>query len=178
MSPSLALMLALAFARAAPPPDAPKDAADANTIRPDPAWKTLGRSLWFDPQGRRLIVGARVVLREGPLEHLLCLKGTKEHEAILATPAVPFQIQAGLLATGARKGEPVQFVPRFVPPSGSPIAIELRWREGGEARQADAREWVRDERAGTTLKINWVFAGSELVKVPGEEKPAFAADDG
>jgi hypothetical protein len=177
MPAPLALVITLALAA---PPDAPqaKDAADAGAILPDPSWKALGPSLWFDPKGRRLIVRARVVLREGALEHLLCLKGTKEHEAILATDAAPYQIQAGLLATGARKGEPVQFVPKFIPPTGSPIAIELRWRQDGQTRTADARDWVRDERAKATLKTDWVFAGSELVNVPGTDKPVFAADDG
>jgi hypothetical protein len=182
MPAPLALVITLALA--APPADAPrakseaKDMADAGTILPDPSWKALGPSLWFDPKGRSLIVRARVVFREGPLEHLLCLKGTKEHEAILATDAAPYQIQAGLLATGARKGEPVKFLPEFVAPSGSPIAIELQWRQGGQTRTADARDWIRDERAKAPLKIDWVFAGSELIDVPGSDKPAFAADDG
>jgi hypothetical protein len=182
MPAPLALVITLALA--APPADAPrakaeaKDVADAGTILPDPSWKALGPSLWFDPKGRSLIVRARVVFREGPLEHLLCLKGTKEHEAILATDAAPYQIQAGLLATGARKGRPVQFVPEFIPPTGSPIAIELRWRQDGKALTSDARDWVRDERAKATLKTDWVFAGSELINVPGGDKPVFAADDG
>jgi hypothetical protein len=180
MPAPLAVLLALVLAA---PPDAPAegpkgDTSDAQAIRPDPAWKPLGPSLWLDAQGRRLVLRARVVLREGPLEHLLCLKGTKEHEAILATDALPVMIKAGLIATDAHEGKPVQFVPEFKPPTGSPIAIELRWRQGGQTRTADAREWVRDERARATLKTDWVFAGSELIKVPGHEKPVFAADDG
>jgi hypothetical protein len=162
----------------AEPLDAPRPGTGAGTIQPDPAWKALGNSLWFDPQGRRVIVRARVAIREGPLEHLLCLKGTKEHEAILASDAIPYQIHAGLLATGAQKGQPVQFLPRFVPPSGSPIAIELQWNQDGMTHHADAREWVRDERAGTPLKIDWVFAGSELIDDPVTKKPVYAADDG
>ena len=47
-------------------------------IPPDPAWKQLGRSLWIDPKERRLYLRAKVVLRDGFLEHLMCLKGTKE----------------------------------------------------------------------------------------------------
>ena len=42
-----------------------------------PGLEAAGRSLWFDPEGSRLILRARVVLREGPLEHLLCLKGPR-----------------------------------------------------------------------------------------------------
>ena len=164
------LFLVLAPALAAPPPDPPRDAADADTIRPDPAWKALGTSLWFDPKGRRLIVRARVVLREGPLEHLLCLKGTKEHEAILATDAVPCQIHAGLLLTGAEPGHPVRFLPKFEPPTGDPIAIELEWRQDGKTHHADAREWVRDERAKTTLKHRLGLRRQRAVRGPRDQE--------
>ena len=86
---------------AGPRPASPAARAEAADFSPDPAWKALGPSLWFDPVNRHLVLRARVVLREGPLEHLLCLKGTKEHEAILATDAAPRRIHAGLLLTGA-----------------------------------------------------------------------------
>src|SRR5262249_42393464 len=76
------------------------------SVEPDAAWKQLGRSLWFDPKAKRLYLRARIVLRDGYLEHLMCSKGTKEHEAILATDAVPNQIHAGLLLTGAEPGKP------------------------------------------------------------------------
>jgi hypothetical protein len=172
------ILLLLTLALAAPPPDRPGQPADADQIQPDPAWKPLSTSLWYDGKGRRLVLRARVALREGPLEHLLCLKGTKEHEAILATDAVPEHIHAGLIRTGANSGHPVQFLPRFVPPSGDPIAIELQWRQGGTTHQADAREWIRDERAKAALKIDWVFTGSEFVEDPATKKRVYAADDG
>ena len=113
-------------------------------ISPDAAWTKLGQSLWFDARERRLYLKARVVLREGYLEHLMCLKGTKEHEAILSTDAVPSQIQAGLIATGADPGKPVQFVPKFEPPTGSAIAIEVRWMKDGKIQKQDASKWVKD----------------------------------
>jgi hypothetical protein len=118
------------------------------------------------------------VLREGPLEHLLCLKGTKEHEAILATRAVPRQIHAGLLLTGAEPGHPVRFHPRFEPPAGTPVAIDLEWDEAGKTRKTDARDWVLDERKKTPLTTDWVFAGSVLVENSVTKAPYYAADDG
>lgn len=180
---SLATLALLAIALQAPPtapaaPSEPTATAPADTFKPDPAWKPLGQSLWFDPKGRVLVLRARVVLREGPLEHLLCLKGTKEHEAILSTPANPRQIHAGLLLTGAEVGHPVRFLPKFVPPSGTPIAIELVWEEGGKTRRADARDWVFDERKKIPLTTDWVFAGSELIPDPTTKQPYYAADDG
>jgi hypothetical protein len=161
---------------AAPPADSPAPAGDA--FRPDPAWKALGPSLWFDPAKRQLVIRARVVLREGPLEHLLCLKGTKEHEAVLATPAVPVRIKAGLLLTGAEPGTPVRFLPEFRPPTGTPIAVDVEWEIDGKTHRADARRWVLDERSKKPLAIDWVFAGSELLPDPVTKKPVFTADDG
>jgi hypothetical protein len=147
------------------------------TIQPDPAWKSLGRSLWFDAKTKRLFVRARVVLRDGYLEHLMCSKGTKEHEAILATDAVPHQIHAGLLLTGAVPGHPVQFVPRFEPPAGAAVAIELQWSQDGKIQKTDARQWVKDETKAP-LARDWVFAGSQFYEDPVTKDRRYAADDG
>ena len=170
----LALLSALLITDA--PADAPTAAADS--FRPDPAWKELGPSLWFDREGRKLILRARVVLREGPLEHLLCLRGTKEHESILSTDAIPRQIHAGLLLTGAEPGHPVRFLPEFQPPAGTPVAIDLEWVEDGKTRRADARQWVTDERRKRPLATDWVFAGSQLVDDPATKQKYYLADDG
>ena len=42
----------------------------------------------------------------------------------------------------------------------------------------DARRWVRDERTGTTLAEEWVFAGSELLNDPVTKEVVYAADEG
>jgi hypothetical protein len=148
-------------------------------LRPERGWKTLSRAnLWFDPKGKRVILRARVVLREGVLEHLMCLKGTKEHEAIVATEAPPRVIHTALLLTGADVGHPVQFVPEFAPPAGTPIAIEFHWYEHGKLKKADAREWVWDAKAKAPLKTDWVFAGSIVYEDRVTKKPAYAADEG
>jgi hypothetical protein len=150
----------------------------AESIAPDKEWKSIGRGLWFDPRTKRAILKARVVLREGVLEHLLCLKGTKEHEAILATDAAPYQIHTVLLLTGAEPVHPVRFVPRFEPPAGTPIAIELQWRQAGTIHETDARQWVKDEKANKPLAIDWVFAGSDFYDDPVTKTKRYAADDG
>jgi len=146
-------------------------------VQPDPAWKSLGRSLWFDPKEKRLYLRARVALRDGFLEHLMCSKGTKEHEAILATDAIPNRIHAGLLLTGAEAGQPVQFVPKFVPPTGSAIAIEVTWMRDGKIQKQDARQWVKTEK-NVPLTRDWVFAGSQLYDDAFTKKKRYAADDG
>ena len=63
----------------------------------------------------------------------------------------PRLIHAGLLATGAKPGHPARFQPEFTPPTGTEIAIELRWKrcEGQGAfrpcRRLDPRH--QDEEA-------------------------------
>src|SRR5262245_22371551 len=96
MYASIALLIGLALSAQAPAAGTTQGGA---AMQPDPGWRELGRSLWFDPnpKGKRVILRARVVLREGQLEHLMCKKGTKEHEAIVATDAAPQMIHAALL---------------------------------------------------------------------------------
>ena len=168
MYASLVLALVLVGPTLAPADDGDKPKAEA--LKPEASWRNLGRNLWFDPKAKKVVLRARVVLREGYLEHFMCSKGTKEHEAILATDAVPHQIHAGLLLTGAEPGHTVRFVPKFEPPTGSTIAIELRWLQDGKAKTSDARQWVKSEKAKAPLAIDWVFAGSELYEDPATKK--------
>jgi hypothetical protein len=182
---SLSLVLGAVSGQGAPAPD-----AATQSLRPEAGWKELGRNVWFDAKERCVILRARVVFREGPLEHLMCVKGTKEHEAIVATDAPPRAIHAALILTGAREGHPARFAPKFEPPTGSPIAIEMQWRQDGRLRKADAREWVwdektkaplnklRDEKTKAPLNIDWVFAGSFLYEDPIDKKPRYAAEEG
>lgn len=159
--------------------EAPADKPSSAFQAPED-WKSLGPHLWFDPtsEPKRLIIEAQVVLREGALEHLLCLRGTKEHEAIVATAAAPKQIHAGLLLTGAEVGHPVRFRPKFEPPSGSPIAIAVQWDQDGKTVEADARSWIKDDKAGKELTIDWVFAGSTIYEDPITKKKVYAAEEG
>lgn len=176
MLPILALTALLA-----PPANDPRPApgASAESFQPGPPWKDQGRSLWFDPQGRRVLIRARVVLREGYLEHLLCLVRSKEHESILATDADPRRIHAALLLTGAEPGHPVQFLPGFQPPAGPPIAIQAEWTgPDGQVRRADARRWVKDEKTGRPLAVGWVFAGSTLGEDPDTGRVIYGAQSG
>jgi len=145
----------------------------------DPAWKSLGESLWFDPARRELVILAQVVLREGPLEHLLCLRGTKEHEAILATAAEARAIHAGLLLTKAEPGHSVRFEPKFEPPTGSRMKIQLQWTDDkNQPKSADAKTWVKNLKKEQPIEIDWVFGGSMIVEDPRTKKPFYTAAEG
>jgi hypothetical protein len=177
----LPLLLALSLSTAPPqePAPAPAPTPKAADWKPDPAWKPLGTDLWFDPAGKRLVLRAKVCLREGYLEHLLCMSQSKEHESILATAAPARAIHAGLLLTGAEPGHPVRFEPKFAPPAGTPIHIELAWTDAaGTPRTANAREWVKDEKTKAGLATDWVFAGSLFFEDPTTKKAVYGAEGG
>jgi hypothetical protein len=164
----LALVIALSLA------DEPADA-----FKPDPSWKPMAKDLWFDPAGRRLVIRARVAITEGPLEHLLCSKGSKDHESTLTTEAPPRLIHAGLILTGAEPGHPIRFDKKFEPPAGTAIAIDLEWTApDGTTKRSDARGWIKDVKTGEVLTTDWVFAGSELFEDPKTKEKVYAADDG
>lgn len=173
-------MIILSLALLGPVPQAPDEPKPGpDTFKPDPAWKAQGKSLWFDPKERRLILRAKVAIRDGFLEHLLCRTGTKEHESILATEAEPRMIHAGLLLTGAEPGHPVRFRPTFEPPTGTPIAITLEWNDpDGTRKTASARDWIKDQKTGKPLAVDFVFAGSVLVSDEDTGKTIYGADSG
>jgi hypothetical protein len=155
------------------PPPLPSD-----SFKPNPAWKSLGKDVWFDAKEKRLVVRARVAQQDAVLEHLLCKKDSKEHESVLVTEAPARLIHAGLLLTGAETGHPVKFQPTFQPPAGSAIAIEVEWEQAGKLKKVDARDWVMDLGTKKALTRDWVFAGSELFEDPRTKTMIYAADDG
>ncbi len=173
-------LLTLLVLTQANPATAVKDqpTAPAEAFQPDPAWKPLGTDLWFDAKAKRVVLRARICQTEATLEHLVCLKGTKEHESILATEAPAKLIHAGLLLTGATPGHPVKFEPQFEPPTGTEITIEAEWTTLGKTSKVDTHEWVKEEKSGAILKRDWVFAGSVLYEDRRTKKMMYAAEDG
>ncbi|GAB4143753.1 MAG: hypothetical protein Tsb009_15050 [Planctomycetaceae bacterium] len=98
----------------------------------------------LDLPGKRLLLKSKVVLREGLLEMLCCLKQTKEHESILSVDAKAYVVHTGLLALGAKPGTPVKFRPKFQAPKGQEIQIFLQWKDKqGKLHRQKAQTWVR-----------------------------------
>jgi hypothetical protein len=115
----------------------PKDADEFQPLN-------KSKTVLLDVKGKRLLVQAEVVLREGLLEMLVCLKQTKEHESILSVDAKAQIIHAGLLALGAKPGTPVRWDPEFHAATGQPIDIFFTWTdEDGKLHRDPAQHWVR-----------------------------------
>jgi hypothetical protein len=148
-------------------------------FKPDATWKSLGKDIWFDAKTRQVIIRGRVALRDGALEHLICLKGTKDHESVISTEASPKVMHAGLLLTGAETGHPVRFEPKFEPPAGSLIEITVEWTDPkGKLNKTNAKNWVKDLKTNKLLDTDWVFAGSEVMIDNRTKEKFYAADDG
>lgn len=127
--------------------------------------------VWIDLKRKMVIMDGEVCLRKGSLEMFACLRGTKEHESIVAVPADAFVVHAGLLRIGAKQGEPVSFDPEYKPPSGDVIDVLLQWTdEKGKLRSVRAQEWVREAKSKKEMPYNWVFPGSYFWKdIPLQE---------
>lgn len=97
-----------------------------------------------DRIGKRVLLKTKVVLAQGALEMLCCLKQTKEHEAILALDGLAQDVHAALLVVGAKPGQPVTYEPEFRPPTGEKIDIFLQWSDRqGNPKRVKAQTWVR-----------------------------------
>jgi hypothetical protein len=131
-------------------------------------------------ENRRVLVNAYVCLRQGQLEQLLTRKRTKEHEAILAADIDARDLHKALLLAKAEPGSPVQFQPKFKPPTGTAIKVTLEYQDKGKTVRRPAGEWIRDVKTKKTLTTNWVFAGSRLFQDPQNPNapPEYLANSG
>ncbi|QDV56435.1 YdjY domain-containing protein [Rosistilla oblonga] len=149
--------------------DAPKG---ATRLAPD-------ARLWIDKPNRRVIVDGYVAVQEGLLEMFACPAGTKEHESAVAVLARSQYVHAALLAVGATPGRPVQFQPKFSPPTGDRIAIWVLWRDKeGKRHRAKAQEWICKTGTKEQLNTDFVFAGSQWWTDPRSGRDFYSADDG
>ncbi|MAG93069.1 MAG: hypothetical protein CMJ48_04900 [Planctomycetaceae bacterium] len=123
-------------------PDESRKPADKKTPRLTPLNKQ--QTVLLDAEGKRLLVKAKVSLRDGLLEMFCCLKQTKEHESVVSVDARAHVIHTGLLAIGAKTGAPVRFRPKYTPPTGDRIDIFVNWKdENGKSHRVDARQWIQ-----------------------------------
>ncbi len=126
--------------------DRPAPAAAETTRGPDqPVPLNPQGTVLIDRKDKRLLLKAKVVLREGILEMFLCKAQTKEHESILSIDSDAFIIHAGLQVLGAEPGSPVRFDEKFHPPTGPRIDIWLVWTDAdGKEHREKAQSWVRN----------------------------------
>lgn len=117
--------------------------------------------VWIDGKQRVVYVDGYVSLNEGLLEMFACPTGTKEHESVVAVYSSAQVVHAALLAVGAKVGHPVRWEPKFEPPAGTEITVEVRWQDAnGKWLKISAQQWLRDVDTRKVMTHPWVFAGS------------------
>jgi len=173
-------------------PSKPAEAADAEADRRGEKARDLGKPLvdnveklralapdvWLDLENKYVIFLGEVCRADYPLEFLVTYRD-RAYEAIITSNVKPSVGHAGLLALGAEPGKPVQFEPEFAPPTGTEVAIELRWKGAdGKVQSAPAQEWVRNVQTKKPLEVNWVFAGSKMWKDQAAGTERYMADFG
>jgi len=133
--------------------------------------------VWIDGKEKNVVVLGVVCQRRVPLELFACLRGSKEHEAVVSVPTKAAFVHAALLAVGAEAGAPVQFRPKYVPASGSVVEITCVWKDAQGKRQTmRAQDWVRNAKTGKAMELPWVFGGSRFLKDPDTGKEYYQAD--
>ena len=66
-----------------------------------------------------------------------------------------------------------------MPPTGTEIAIEVRWKDKqGKVQSCPAQEWIRNRQTKKAWMRTWVFAGSILYKDKETGKESFLANGG
>jgi hypothetical protein len=140
------------------------------------------KNIIIETQGetRRVLIKAEVCLREGLLEQLLTRKGGKTHEAALAADIDARDLHLALTLTGAEAGKSVQFRPKLVAPTGTPVKISLEYEKDGKTVRVKAQEWIRNIKTKKDLHTDWVFAGSIFIPDPLDKTklPFYGANDG
>ena len=156
-------------------------AAQPAATDPHPELKRLSptQEVWIDAKGKRVVVGGEIAVEKGPIEFFACPRGTKEHESIVSTRSTARLVHAALLAIGLVPGKPVSFDPDYVAATGPVVKVTMRWKdEAGAIRELPAQEWIRDSRTGTSMREQWVFAGSAFWTDPSDGKEYYQADGG
>jgi len=138
----LFLTLAHCESAATEPAEAPEDqparqsterVPPAQDSEPDPRKPVRLPGIVVHPHEGYLDLKSTVCLEDGMLELIACVKGSKEHESVVAVEARPMHIHAALLVLGAESGHPAIRRPlneeqtRWIdlPPRGDRVKVSL-----------------------------------------------------
>lgn len=147
--------------------------ASAKLVRLDPK-----QPVWADSQNKHVVMQGEVCKAGYPLE-FFATYSNRSYEAVVAVNVKPSIVHAGLLAVGAKPGRPAQFQPKFVPPTGTEVAIEVRWKDKqGHVKSSPAQDWIRNIKTKKALDCNWVFAGSSFITDETTGQKYYQADSG
>ncbi len=157
------------------------------------------RPVWIDKAKKRVVILGQICQRDALLELFACLRGTKEHEAIVSVDVEAATVHAGLVAMGAKVGSPARWEagegadvpvgsgldppprrrPKYYPATGTEIEVTVVWNDKqGKRKTARAQDWILDTQTKKAMAHPWVFAGSRFWKDPETGKKYYQAEGG
>jgi hypothetical protein len=154
--------------------------SEAKPVEVSKDLKKLAENLSIDVKNKWVVLDGVIAMREGPpLEMFACLKGTKEHESVVAIPVKAFQVHGALLAIGAKQGTPVQFSPDYKPATGHEIEVRAIWKDTkGTEHHVRAQDWIRVKATKKPMAHPFVFAGSGFWQDEETGKRYYMAEGG
>ena len=172
-----------------PLPDFPMTDAKNRQVPLHPDKKSVIAEVAGEGDAKKVVrvgVVAEVCLRQGPLEQLLCKKGTKEHEAIIRVDMDAEMVHLAVIAAGGKPGTPTGFVDpkteeaKHTPATGSRVNVLVHYKKDGKLHTHPAQEWIWDVKRKAPIPHHWVFAGSMFIKDPNNPnaKPYYGANSG
>ncbi|MEN6449020.1 MAG: YdjY domain-containing protein [Thermoguttaceae bacterium] len=158
--------------------DSPRDLGEPLVEDADLHRLSTEQPVWVDAKNKQVVLLGEVCKAGYPLE-FFATYSNRAYESVVAVNVKSSIIHTGLLAVGAKPGHPAHFQPEFSPPTGTEIAIEVRWKDRqGKVQRARAQDWVRDVKTKKALELNWVFAGSIAEKDADGQFTSYQADGG
>jgi hypothetical protein len=157
----------------------PRDLGPPLVDNPDDLVKLQPDSpVWIDRKNKQVILVGAACRANYPLEFFATYPD-RAYESVVVIYTKPSVVHAALLALGAKPGKPVQYDPKFVPPTGTEVEIDLAWKDSnGKRQKARAQEWIRDIKTKKQLDVNWVFAGSLFWEDKDTGEKSYLADRG
>jgi hypothetical protein len=138
----------------------------------------LASPVWIDNKDKQVVLIGSVCRAGYPLEFFATYPD-RAYESVVVIYTKPSIVHAALLALGAKPGKPVEYKPKFVPPSGAEVEIEVAWKDrDGKRQKARAQDWIRDIKTKKPLEVNWVFAGSIFWEDKSTGEKSYMADRG
>ena len=150
------------------------------TLAAAPATRPIGfPGIAIDRDARQVRVACEVIDVKMPLEFFCVVKGGNEYESVLRTVAKPSDLHTALLILGLTPGGPATYsdtLKRALPPTGSPLRIDVEYQKDGRTVRVPATRFVRDVKTKKPMPpMNWVFTGSKVL-TDGETAGRYAAD--
>ncbi len=127
-------------------------------------------------------VQAHVACTQGPLEQMVCGRGSREHESLLVIDVPASVVHAALLAVGLQSGAPGRWElqpngsVQSVSPRGDQVHVLVRWVDAAGEHECALVDWTLTPHVPRAATPYFVFAGSHFVmKKDGTER--YAADE-